>query len=198
MFFLEIGPAAVKPALADDEECSCCQIEEPPIEESNKAVALALASDELHAWRASLRREGIHFDVGQRYVVFLGGDESHHLYQIAFLPNPLPPDEVSGVAMVVDTVSREVVASARIRISADQGNGRTLFVYRLDGEILEFPYQHDCSNINWACWWDCMLHVAPLALLCCAGSGCPAFLPGCLICLGCTGAAGGFCAIACP
>ncbi len=188
------------PALADDGECTCCQIDEPPIQEANKAVAIALASEELHTWRASLQGDGLHFDVGQREVVFLGGDENHHLYQIAFLPNPLPPDEVSGVVIVVNTVTEEIVADARISISADEGNGRTLSIYLSNGDILEFPYQHDYSNINWACWADCMFYLFPEVFIgCCIASGCTVgFWPGCVLCIACTGAAGGVCAIACP
>lgn len=199
MFFLGVGPAGVTPALADGGECTCCQIDEPPIQDANKAVAIALSSEELHAWRASLKGDGVQFDVGQREVIFLGGDENHHLYRVAFLPNPLPPEEVSGVVIVVDTIAEEVVADARVSISADEGNGRTLSVYLSNGDIHEFPYQHDYSNINWACWADCMIILAPeILIFCCIGTGCPAWWLGCVACLGCTGFSGLICAIACP
>ncbi len=173
---------------------------EPSIQEANRAVAIALASEELHAWRASLKGDGLHFDVGQREVIFLGGDENHHLYRVAFLPNPLPPDEVSGVVIVVNTVAEEIVADARVSISADEGNGRTLSVYQSSGDILEFPYKHDYSNINWACWAGCVVFVYPeIFYPCCVWSGCAAgFWPGCALCIACTGAVGVLCAISCP
>jgi len=202
-FVLGAGPAKPVPALADDGGCSCCengQIPEPPIEEANKAVALALASKEVHAWRASIREDGFHFDVGQRAIVFLGGDESHHFYRVAFLPDPLPPEEVAGVVVVVDTVAEAVLGTARVDISADTGDSRTITIHLTNGDVQEFPYQGNYSNINWGCWRDCMLLLAPeVFYFCCLTTSCVGGnLPGCALCLLCTGYAGALCAIACP
>lgn len=175
-------------------------MEKPPIQDANKAVALALASGELHAWRASLQEADLRFDVGQRFVVFLGGDENHHYYRVAFLPNPLPPDEVSGVVIAVDTITEKIVADARVSISADEGNERTLSVYLPNGDIQELPYLHDYSNVNWPCWTACMVLLSPEVYYgCCVATGCTiGFWPGCVACLACTGIAGVFCAIECP
>ncbi len=46
-------------------------------------------------------------------------DESHHFYRIAFLSDLLPPEEVAGVVVVVDTVAEAVLGTARVDISAD-------------------------------------------------------------------------------
>jgi hypothetical protein len=101
---------------------------------------------------------------------------------------------------VVDTVAETVLATARVDISADPGDGRTITIHLANGDVLEFPYQGDYSNINWACWRGCMLWAAPdILLFCCYASGCfYGFLPGCAVCLVCTAGAGIICAIACP
>jgi len=46
-------------------------------------------------------------------------DESHHFYRVAFLPDPLPPEEVASVVVVGDTVTEAVLGTARVDISAD-------------------------------------------------------------------------------
>jgi len=186
---------------AGAQPCPCGENSEgvlnlPEEADANKAVALALASDDFHSLSKSIREDGLHFDAGHHQTFLVSEYESYRTYIVYFGFEPSVTGSRVGIIALVD-VSTEILLIARVDQSSPDPQGlRTVTVQNVAGDTKEFTITWDIEphNFDWDCFLSCTLVPPPAECLtlipCCVG-----FPPSCIALAACMGVQAVFCAI---
>jgi len=170
----------------------------PEEADANKAVALALSSDDFKSLRHSIQEDGLHFDAGHHQAFLVSEYENYRSYIVYFGFEPSVTGSRVGIIALVD-VSTEILLIARVDQSSPDPQGlRTVTVRTAAGDQEEFTITWDIEphNFDWDCFLGCTFVPPPVECLgfipCCVG-----FPPCCIALAVCMGAQAVFCAISC-
>lgn len=211
---LTMNPVLASPNVqsvnqADGQQVPCLNCEDSEVvsspsenAEANKAVALALTSDDFKSLRQSIREDGLHFDAGHHQAFLMGESEDQHIYLLYFGFEPSVTGSRVGIIAFVDVLTETVLSIARVDQSSPDPQGlRTVTVQPPVGDTEEFTITWDIEphNFDWNCFLDCFLPPPDPCVVffyCCVPF--PHYLnPCCVALLGCGGIMAIICAIRC-
>jgi len=145
----------------------------PEEADANKAVALALSSDDFKSLRHSIQEDGLHFDAGHHQAFLVSEYENYRSYIVYFGFEPSVTGSRVGIIALVD-VSTEILLIARVDQSSPDPQGlRTVTVRTAAGDQEEFTITWDIEphNFDWDCFLGCTFVPPPVE---CLGGSSPA------------------------